>query len=213
MASRDVDTRRYAIGLEAYRIAARITRGMKLSELALPVLHKLANEFNETALLGVYLEQQGQMMFSERVDGTQPLQYRIALLSPLSLVWGASGKSILAYVDPERVETVRHAEGAAPASGTPAPSKAKLASQLEVVRKNGFAISEGEKLPGACGVAAPVFGPPGVVGCICITSPIDRLTDATIRAITQRIVEEANYVSELFGSHGPETGELRRGSV
>src|SRR5581483_5720220 len=42
MASRDVTTRRYAIGLEAYRMAARISRGMKLSEVALPALQKLA---------------------------------------------------------------------------------------------------------------------------------------------------------------------------
>ncbi|BBZ15461.1 IclR family transcriptional regulator [Mycobacterium branderi] len=213
MASRNADTRQYAIGLEAYRMAARITRGMQLSELALPALRKLAAEFNETALLGVYLEQQGRMMFSERVDGTQALQYRIALLTPLSLVWGASGKAILAQLDPEHVEAARRKEGAAPASGAAVPSKAALAAQLEAVRQNGFAISKGEKLPGACGVAAPVFGPAGVAGCICITSPIDRLTDATIRAITERIVEEANYISELYGGRIPETAGLKRDSV
>jgi DNA-binding IclR family transcriptional regulator len=213
MASRDVITRQYAIGLEAYRIAARITRGMKLSELAMPALRKLAGEFNETVLLGVYLEQSGQMMFSERVDGTQALQYRIAMLTPLSLVWGASGKAILAYLDPELVEETRRREGAAPASGAVVPSKSTLASQLKTIRRNGFAVSEGEKLPGACGVAAPLFGRAGVVGCICLTSPIDRLSYTGIHAITERIAQEANYVSELYGGEVPESGVLRRDSV
>lgn len=213
MASRNPETRRYTIGVEAYRMAAQISRGMKLSEVAMPALRKLAAEFNETVLLGVYLEQQGQMMFAERVDGTQLLQYRIALLSPLSLVWGASGKSILAQLEPRMVKAVLSAEGPAPASGVLPPSEAELEAQLETVRRKGFAISEGEKLPGACGVAAPVFGPAGVAGCLCITSPVDRLTDVTIRSLTARIVEEAGYLSQLYGGRGIASGQAKRGSV
>lgn len=199
MVSRDEETRRYSIGPEAYRLAARITRGMRLSEFALPALQRLTAEFNETALLGLYLGQQGKMMFSDRVDGTHFLQYRIALLEPLSVVWGASGKAILAFLPTEVVDGILRAEGPAPATGQSPPRRSDLLAELDVVRRQGFSISRGEKIPQACGVAAPVFGPSGVAGCLCVTSPLDRLTEDSIEKLSVRVAEEAARVSELNG--------------
>jgi DNA-binding IclR family transcriptional regulator len=199
MVSRDDETRRYSVGPEAYRLAARIARGMRLSEFALPALRRLTAEFNETALLGVYLQQQGKMMFADRVDGTHFLQYRISLLEPLSVVWGASGKAILAFLDSDVVDAILGAEGPAPATGAPPPRRSELVRELELIRRQGYAVSRGEKIPNACGVAAPVFGPSGVAGCLCVTSPLDRLAEDSVRKLSVRVVEEATRVSELYG--------------
>ncbi|SHL46262.1 transcriptional regulator, IclR family [Pseudonocardia thermophila] len=199
LVSRDEETRRYSVGPEAYRLAARITRGMRLSEFALPALRRLTAEFNETALLGVYLPQQGKMMFTDRVDGTHFLQYRIALLEPLSLVWGASGKAILAFLPPEVVDEILKNEGPSPATGARPPRRSELLAELDQIRSQGYVISHGEKIPNARGVAAPVFGASGVVGCLCVTSPVDRLPDDTVQKLSARVAEEATQVSELYG--------------
>lgn len=204
MVTQSVTTRKYSIGVEFYRIASQVVREARLPALARPVLERLAAEFNETALLGVCLEPQGQMMFAERVDGTQALQYQIALLTPLSLVWGASGKSILAYLDPQRIREIRRKAGTAPGSGAPAPKSADLLAQLDTIRQDGYVVTNSEKLPGARGVAAPVFGPDGVEGCVCVTSPADRLPPQTIRRLVDRVVQEANYLSVLNGAGDPQ---------
>jgi DNA-binding IclR family transcriptional regulator len=199
LVSRDEETRRYSVGPEAYRLAARIARSMRLSEFALPALRRLTAEFNETALLGVYLGQQGKMMFTDRVDGTHFLQYRISLLEPLSVVWGASGKAILAFLAPDVFDAILQAEGPAPATGALPPRRSELTTELDWIRQHGYAVSRGEKIPGACGVAAPVFGPAGITGCLCVTSPLDRLSEGTVRRLSVRVVEEAALVSELYG--------------
>jgi DNA-binding IclR family transcriptional regulator len=207
----DAETHQYSIGVAFYRIAALVTQNVKRPRLALPALRRLAAEFNETALLGLYLEQQGQMIFAERVDGTEPLQYQIALLTPLPLIWGASGKSILAFLDPTVIDAVRRAARPAPTDGRAPPDRPRLKAELEEIRRRGFVVSEGEKLPGARGVAAPVFGPAGVVGCICITSPADRLPQVNVGFLAKRIVAEANYLSNVYGgeplSEIPDPGE------
>jgi DNA-binding IclR family transcriptional regulator len=195
----DAETHQYSIGVAFYRIAALVTQNVKRPKLALPALRRLAAEFNETALLGLYLEQQGQMMFAERVDGTEPLQYQIALLTPLPLIWGASGKAILAFLEPPVIDAVRRAARPAPTDGRAPPDKPRLKVELEEIRRRGFVVSEGEKLPGARGVAAPVFGPAGVVGCICMTSPANRLPKVNVGFLATRIVAEANYLSTVYG--------------
>jgi DNA-binding IclR family transcriptional regulator len=199
MVDRDAVTRQYSIGVEFYRIAARVSQNMERPKLALPVLRKLAAEFNETSLLGLYLEQQEQMMFAERVDGTTALQYQIALLTPLPLIWGASGKAILAFLEPTVVRSIHRTARPAPGDGRKPPAKSALEAELEEIRRRGFAVSEGEKLHGARGVAAPVFGPAGIVGCLCITSPADRLPTVNVGSLAKRIVTEANYLSTIYG--------------
>jgi DNA-binding IclR family transcriptional regulator len=200
MVTQSAATRKYSIGVEFYRIAAQVTWRVKLPALARPVLQRLAAAFNETALLGLYLESQGQMMFAERVDGTQALQYQISMLTPLSLAWGASGKSILAYLGQDRIKEIRRSAGRAPGSGAAVPSTAELMAQLAAIRHAGFVVSESEKLPGARGVAAPVFGPDGVEGCICVTSPADRLSPAIVQKVVESVTAEARYLSHLNGA-------------
>jgi DNA-binding IclR family transcriptional regulator len=140
------------------------------------------------------------MMFAERVDGTQALQYQIPLFTQLSLVWGSSGKAILAFLEPRVVKEIRRAAGRAPGSGLAVPKDADLQTQLAAIRRDGFAITTSEKLPGARGIAAPVFGRDGVEGCICVTSPADRVTPENVGKIVDRVVGEANYLSMLNGA-------------
>ena len=80
--------------------------------------------------------------------------------------------------------------------------------QLELVRKNGYSVSHSEKLPGARGVAAPVFGPAGIEGCICITSPADRLPAVGGQELVQRVAAEADYLTALYGGVKPSSAGL-----
>jgi DNA-binding IclR family transcriptional regulator len=49
-------------------------------------------------------------------------------------------------------------------------------------------------------VAAPVFGPDGVEGCICVTSPADRLSPEIVQKVVESVTREASYLSHLNGA-------------
>jgi DNA-binding IclR family transcriptional regulator len=80
----------------------------------------------------------------------------------------------------------------------------QLRERLATIRREGFAISLGETIPGAAGLAAPIFNADGsVTAGILIGTPLDRfeermpnlkrlLHDATTRVagIPQTVVEE-----------------------
>jgi len=206
MVSWDANTHLYSVGTEYYRMSAKVVAHTTLTRLARPALVDLAGQFNETVLLGVRQSPQHGMMFADRADGTQALQYRVQMYSLNSLVQGASGKSILAFMTPEEIQAELDVErSGAPSADAPIPSLSQLAAELNSIRKDGYAISEGEKLPGARGVAAPVFGPHGVVGSICLTSPAARLPHASISTIAAAIKDRALRLSELLGAEVPST--------
>jgi DNA-binding IclR family transcriptional regulator len=194
------DSRQYTIGNELYRVSARVVNAMKTPELAKRFIQTIASRFDETVLFGLYLPVQGALCFAARADGTQVLKYQIDLHQPLSLVWGASGKAILAFLPDKTVTEILAVEGPSPAKGEPAPSLGELRRMLMVIRSCGFAVSESEKLPGSRGIAAPVFSLDGVIGCICLTSPKARMAHGSIEEIGRAIAATARDLSLALGA-------------
>ena len=194
------ESRQYAVGPAFYRVAARVMAGTSVPARAQPVVEAIARRFDETVLFGHYLPGQGALAFAARADGEQKLKYLIDMNRPLSLVWGASGKAVLAFLPPERARELVAAEGPSPGSGAPAPSWADVEPELQAIRKRGWAVSESEKLPDARGIAAPVFTSAGVIGCLCLTSPKARMPHASVEAIGQHIAEHARALSHQLGA-------------
>ena len=81
-----------------------------------------------------------------------------------------------------------------------------MRDRLATIRREGFSISLGETVPGAAGIAAPIFNADGsVTAGLLIGAPIDRfeqelpelkrlLREATMRAagIAQALVEDSS---------------------
>jgi DNA-binding IclR family transcriptional regulator len=194
------ETRGYLVGPNFYRIASRVVESTPLPRLVRPYIEELAQRFNETVLFATYLKSKDAMSFAARADGHQALQYRIQMDEPLSLLWGSSGKVILAQLPSETVERVLKASGPSPATGTEPPTLAKLNEQLAAIRAAGWATSDSEKLPGARGIAAPVFSGRGVVGCLILTSPRERLPHGSIDEISRAIILATQELSRSLGA-------------
>ncbi|ASO21691.1 DNA-binding IclR family transcriptional regulator [Actinoalloteichus hoggarensis] len=194
------DTRQYHVGPEFYRVAARVVASLDVVELARPHVQDLADQFDESVLFALYHEESRSLSFAVRADGTKALQYRIDLNRPLSLVWGASGKAILAWLPELEILEILRQEKPSPATGEELPSRGELFAELERVRSTGYAVTGGEKLPEARGIAAPVFGPAGVVGCLCLTSPKDRTPNRSIPAIGVAVQAKAAALSRELGT-------------
>jgi len=140
------------------------------------------------------------MSFTAHADGVQRLKYQIEMHVQLSLVWGASGKVILAFLPDDVVRDILRAEGPSPTTGTPVPPLAEFERELTKIRRRGYAVSHGEKLLDARGIAAPVYDVRGVTGCICLTSPKSRRPHGTIAQIGARVVSVAAELSKVLGA-------------
>lgn len=202
-ASHDPDRATYGIGPEFYRVAHRLVARTSPAEVARGVIGELARRYDETVLFGLLLQPAGRIAFVGRADGQKKLLYRIDMNTPLSLVWGASGKAALAHLPEDEVVRILASEGASPATGAVVPDAADLADELGRIRAAGFGVSHGEKLPGALGIAAPVFGPSRVIGTICMTMPQERAPSRPPEELGREVAQAAADLSEQLGGHAP----------
>ncbi len=85
-------------------------------------------------------------------------------------------------------------------------SRAQLSKELEKVRKSGLAIIDNELEDGLVAVAAPVFGPTGlVVAAISISGPDARISKDDLNKFGELIIKELkkqNVASKLTGKAG-----------
>jgi DNA-binding IclR family transcriptional regulator len=196
----DERTHRYAPGPELYRIAAQVNVAASWIKIATTELRRTKELTGETILLGLYHPGALAMSFEVRIEGDHPLQYRVEMHAALSLVWGASGKVILANLPEGIVKKALKAETKNAANGQQPPRYAQLKEELERILAAGFALSNGEKLIGARGIAAPVFRPNGIIGSVCMTSPTERIPAEKIKEFGQIMVECGRRISHSLGA-------------
>lgn len=195
-----IESRSYKIGAQFYRVSSRVVSRAGAHDFIRDVMKGIVETYDETVLFGQYLPTENSLSFAIRCDGGQKLLYQIEMHKPLSLIWGASGKAILAYLPSHRIAEILDAEGAAPGDGTPAPSMSTLNEELKALKSRGYGISYGEKLPGSRGIAVPVYDQSGVIGSICMTSPAGTEKKADNEQIGRDLAARVRRLSHDLGA-------------
>jgi DNA-binding IclR family transcriptional regulator len=136
----------------------------------------LVDACNETALLGIYDRSRQQMIYAASVESSHPLRYAIELNQWLPIHVGAPGLAIMAFLSPDEIATVIERTRLLPVTSSSITEPYRLELELEKIKQQGCAASNGQLIPGATGLAAPIFGAGGeVVGDVCLMIPEQRL--------------------------------------
>lgn len=197
----DAARRRYRIGRDLFRVAALVQSKHNIRAIALPFLHQLVEACNETSVLSLYLPSEGKIFYAEKVDSSMMLRYQLPMNIPVSVLWGASGRSILAFLDKDDVDRIYAREGSAPASGQVLPARRTLEKELNVIRERGYDVTYGDKIAGAVGIGAPLFGIDGkVFGSLNVTVPKTRIATKDIRRLGELVRTTADRFSATLGS-------------
>jgi DNA-binding IclR family transcriptional regulator len=200
MVEPDAVTRRWRPTVECQRLGALLSSRRDLVKLARPVMAEVVERSQEACLLGVYLPRRRQMIYAAEHTSPNPLSYRIELNSPVPVNWGASGRSILAFLPEEEIKAVLAERSPAPGTGEKAPGAGVLRRELEDIRQKGFAFSRGQKIPGSRGIAAPILGADGVaVGSLTLTIPEMRFREDAKEYLAEMVMSGAEKLSTTLG--------------
>jgi len=196
--AQDPERLTYRLGEELYRVARRVVDRFPLPEIAAPHLEEVARRTGETTLLGLFDPKRGQMMFVSEAPGTFPLRYVIPLDSWIPVTSGASGLSILAHLDTERIEELCQRATSGSDGGF---NMDALKSELASIRERGYAFSRSRRIPGAVGIAAPFFGPNGaILGTVIVTTPELRFAAEMEQGIARLVQTCASRISSDLGA-------------
>jgi IclR family acetate operon transcriptional repressor len=190
----------YRAGLEYLRLGSLVKAKMELQNVAQAFLTQLVGELDESCFLSIYLPTQQKIMVTNVTHGSNPLRYDIPQYAPMSVAWGATGRAVLAFLPDEAIDQILSAQEPSPATNAPMPNPAEIKAELEDIRAQGFALTSGQKLTGAVGLAAPIFGSDGnVLGALCLTFPKGRHSDSHMDRFTQTLTERAGQLSAAMG--------------
>lgn len=201
----------YRLGLEFLRMAWTTVERYPLQEVSIDALEELTEQSGESSFFAVYGEARQQMMFSIAVESPHPLRYALPLNQWIPLYAGASGLAILAHLPEEIVDGVVSGPIDALTPRTLRDAD-ELRGRLDLVVRDGYAITHGERIEGAVAVASPVFGSFGtVVGSLGITMPEVRFNAAYSASLAGLVMQSASRITDyLTGTRDPRTGILKR---
>lgn len=195
----DRGSKRYKIGPELHRVAALIHAKSSLATTVQPFLDEITAACDEASLFAVFDRATATVAFVAKADSSQALSYRISLNTPVSAYWGSSSQVILAYLDEPELRRVLAAAHPSPVGGLPPLPEAAFRANLAAIRERGWILTKGEKLPGAVGTSAPVFGAAGIAGSLTVTIPEVRFKASLEPRIQRLVVDCAARISAVLG--------------
>jgi DNA-binding IclR family transcriptional regulator len=192
---------KYRLGLEIMRIGWAVTERFSVVQAARPHVEELVRECNETACLGLYDRTRYEMMFALVVDADRPLRYVVRQHEWIPVYAGASGLGILAFLpDAERAAILEHVD-LKPLTNQTVVDPELIEQEATQVRERGYAISKNQRVEGAIGIAAPIWGrPDGVVGDLLITVPRQRFRPEAEALLAAKVTATAAKITAQLGA-------------
>ncbi len=190
--------RKYRLGLKVISRARVVLGSMDLRQIALPYLHHLRDQFDETVNLAIL--DAGDMVYVERLLCGHALGMRSEVGKRERAHSTALGKAILAYSEPGDVQTYVTRYGLASTTERTITDWATLEQHLALARRQGYAIDDEENQVGGRCVAAPIFDYTGrPIAAISISAPAARLALGAIPRIGDQVSAAASAISASLG--------------
>lgn len=149
-------TRRYAVGIRAYALGAQFISQDRLARETLPLLRKLAEQTGLSARISVL--DGDEMIYLLTVEGAQFMDSGWQVGRYLPLHSTVAGKVMLAFLDPERVDSLLATHEFTAITPHTITNTNKLRSQIAQIRVTGVSVAHGETVPGLVSIGVPVFG-------------------------------------------------------
>lgn len=192
---------KYRLGLEMMRIGWKVSERFSVVDVARPFLEELVSSCNETACLGLYDRSREQMMFALVVDADNPLRYVIKRHEWIPLHSGAGGLAILAFLPPGERSALLRDTDLKPVTELTLTDPELIEQEAARIRDRGYGLSHGQRILGAVGIAAPIWGPAhNVIGDVLVTIPEHRFGPGTEEAVAPQVVAAASKITAKLQS-------------
>lgn len=193
---------RYQLGLGVLQLAASVLRDIDIREVARPILRDLGARVDEIVYLTVLAED--EVLTVEAFESSQLISLRMMVGDRRPAYCTASGKAMLAHLPDDDVARIldRGMPALTPRTIT---SPVVMAHQLAVIRAQGFAGDDEERMEGLRCVAAPIFDIEGRIrAAASIAMPAMRAPWPRQQELGREVAVAANAISRQLGHRMPE---------
>lgn len=198
--AQNLDNARYRLGPALWELAMRAPQTTRVYELAMPSLQRLARRLNRLTVLAVYDEGDVLAIARAVLHGEDCVAQPVAARSPAYC--SAVGKVALAFQPTVEIERVLQADLVSYTTATIADPD-RLRTELEGIRRRGYATNCGEHQDEVCGVGAPVVDGSGrLVAAVGVSCHCDDYSEGFVESALPPLLEAARAISVAFGFRG-----------
>jgi DNA-binding IclR family transcriptional regulator len=188
LVAQDPRTERYHLGPGFVALGRRAEARLPFDHLV-PRLEELAGATGESVSLGTRVGD--EVLIVLHVDSPQPLRFDQPPGTFVPVHASAIGKALLAFAPDPAAEVAELGELGTFTAAT-LTSPAALLADLEVTRRRGWALNDGERFAGVRTMAAPLLDPTGQPWAgLAVQGPSARLADERLPDLAALLVSAA----------------------
>ena len=193
---------RYSLGIRLFEYGCRVSRAWNVPRLARPYLEQRTAQVNVSAVLSI--REGDRVMTLDQVEGHGSLRVVSEVGGRLPLHCTSQGKVFLAALAQSEAQALLGRRPLTAYTPHTVTDAAQLLASLEQVRRQGYAVEDGEYKIGLRSVSAPVYGVDGAVRC---TVGIVGMLRSTHSEEFRRAVEQVTAAGRMLSAALGYTGE------
>lgn len=191
----------YSLGGKVLAWAGVYSSTLDVRNAALPAIQELHRATRET--ISLYVMEGTERVCVERLESDQNVRIVARVGRRVPLYAGSAGKVFLAFLPAVERDAILKAEPPTAITSSTIVDMHKLLDELKTIRKNGYAVSFGEWVAEAAGVAAPIFDNRGeITAALTISGPGQRFTQEVVEHYVTDVTRVAAQISREMGFIG-----------
>lgn len=193
-----LDGDQYALGTAVLKLTQSVRVNVELRDRAAPLLRELAGACRESVYLSIL--DGGYCLYTFAVESSRRLRARTAVGDSAHAHCTGVGKAMLAYLHPEKLEQITSEVGLPAFTPNTITDPDALRQRLREIRKQGYALDDGEHEPGIACIAAPIFNQDEEVIAACsMASTNTKAVREQEAELSAQVVHTAQELSSRMG--------------
>lgn len=190
------------VGRQAFAVGSAFVRQRNFVAPALPFLRKLRDQTRETANLGIVDD--GEMVVLTQIESREIMRAISRVGGRAPIITSGMGKAILATYTPADVAAIVSSRGMRKLTPHSLTRASELRTELEKVRRQGYAVDDEEFVTGLRCVAAVVYNNQAEALCaISVSGLATRVTPDRVEALGKLLNETARELTLALGGRMP----------
>ena len=188
----------YLIGPRLAQMSACASRSATLQAVARPILAELWRSTQETVNLGVL--DHGTLLYVDVMESSHEFRLVSRIGTRRSLHVAALGKVLAAFLPASEYERVLSGIVFQRVTPKTIPNIVQLRTELDKVRRQGYAMDNEEALLGCRCISAPILNSDKVaIGALSVAGPVARVGLDRVPALAREVKAAAKAVSSAMG--------------
>lgn len=196
-----MDNQQYCLSLKLARLGGLVRSTLSIREIARPVMLQVNEQTSETIQLNAIVN--FDRMVLEVVDTPAPLMSMARPGQHTKLYLGAASRIMMAHMAPEELERVLKANADSDFD------RAAFDRDLGRYRRQGYAVTRGQRVPGLTAIAVPIFDMNGEVRySLALTGPSVRI-DPRDHELAEIMIAAGRDISNRLGASPEHSLDLK----